>query len=229
MTYSFGLAETSDQREAVYRFRYSVYVEEMGRYQDTADHANRRLVEPEDDHSLIFFAADADTVVATVRLSRGADGFSERQIRQYSLQPFLEELPVDVMAVGERAMIDPRLRGTGLLDDLLRHSRGLVDDSGSRIIFGACEPHLLSLYLSMGQRTYADKNINSAEAGYLIPLVSFPNGEDSLIGLGDAPATLPEPRRARLPSHRSAGTEGRLSGRVCRPPGPASGLVEELS
>ena len=33
MAFEVGLAETEAQREAVYRFRYSVYVEEMGRYE----------------------------------------------------------------------------------------------------------------------------------------------------------------------------------------------------
>lgn len=194
MPFTFGLAATPEEKEAVYRFRYAVYVEEMGRYQDTADHANRRLVEPEDDHSLIVYATDGVDVVATARLTWGGHGFSERQIRQYSLQPFLDELAPELMAVGERAMVEPQHRGSGLLDDLLEHTRGLFDDYDIRIVFGACEPHLLSLYLGMGQRTYADKNINSAEAGYLIPLISLPKGPESLHDLGsssDDPGALP--------------------------------------
>ena len=181
MTFAYGLAESSDDKEAVYRFRYSVYVEEMGRYRDTADHANRRLVEAEDDHSLIFFAREDDDIVATIRLTWGGAGFSPRQIQQYSLDPFLEELSADLMAVGERAMVAPSYRGSGLLDDLTEHSRGLVEGYNIQLVFGACEPHLLSLYLGMGQRTYAEGNINSREAGYLIPLISFPNGVEGLI------------------------------------------------
>ena len=46
MAYDVGRADTDEDREAVYRFRYSVYVEEMGRYQDTADHEGKRLVDP---------------------------------------------------------------------------------------------------------------------------------------------------------------------------------------
>jgi len=38
-------------------------------------------------------------------------------------------------------------------------------------VFGDCEPHLLNLYLGLGMRTYSKTNVNSAEAGYLIPLV----------------------------------------------------------
>ena len=52
MAYEAGLAETDEQKEAVYRFRYTVYVEEMGRYQGGADHTGRRLVEPEDEPEL---------------------------------------------------------------------------------------------------------------------------------------------------------------------------------
>ena len=84
MAYEVGLAETDEQKEAVYRFRYSVYVEEMGRYQGSADHAGRRLVEPDDDQSWIFYArADDGEVVGTARLSWGGNGFTERQIEEY--------------------------------------------------------------------------------------------------------------------------------------------------
>ncbi len=39
MAFEVGVAQTDEEKEAVYRFRYTVYVEEMGRYQDSADHA----------------------------------------------------------------------------------------------------------------------------------------------------------------------------------------------
>ena len=66
------------------------------------------LVEPEDDQSFLFLARDGDAPVATIRLSWGGHGFSERQIRQYSLAPFLAELPAELLAVGERAMVEPQ-------------------------------------------------------------------------------------------------------------------------
>src|SRR5439155_2983437 len=93
MTYDVGLAETAEEKEAVYRFRYAAYVEEMGRYQGSADHAGRRLVEAEDPVSWTFYARDGGEVVGTARLSWGANGFSERQVDEYSLARFLDELP----------------------------------------------------------------------------------------------------------------------------------------
>jgi len=194
MAFEVGLAETEEQKEAVYRFRYSVYVEEMGRYQESADHVGRRLVEPDDERSFIFYARDGNDVVGTARLSWGGNGFSARQVDEYSLAPFLDELPHEHIAVGERVMVTPGLRGTGLVDELMarRNDTALAHDV--RIQFSACEPHLLSLYLGQGRRTYAAKNINTTEAGYLIPLVAFPEGPEALtgVGAGTAAGDLPD-------------------------------------
>ena len=117
-------------------------------------------------------------------LTWGGSGFSDRQIDEYSLAAFLDELPHEHIAVGERVMVSPHLRGTGLIDELMerRHQAALEHDV--RIQFAACEPHLLSLYLGQGRRTYATKNINTPEAGYLIPLVVFPEGPEALTGVG---------------------------------------------
>ena len=62
-----------------------------------------------------------------------------------------------------------------------------------RMVFGCCEPHLLPMYLKMGQRTYAANNINSPAAGYLIPLVAFVPDVEALRGVGarTAPDALP--------------------------------------
>ena len=167
------VAETDDEKRAVYRFRYDVYVNEMGRYRSVADHENRLLVEPEDEYSWIFYAAQDGEIVGTSRLTWGGDGpFSPRQIEQYQLAPFLAELNPDAMAVAERAMLAPQMRGSDLSKEMGRQSQGFVSDKRIQLIFGACEPHLLSLYLGRGARTYSRQNINSPEAGYLIPIVT---------------------------------------------------------
>jgi hypothetical protein len=167
------MAETEEEKLAVYRLRYDVYVEEMGRYAGAADHAKRLLVEPEDETARIFYAAEGGEVVATSRFSWGGDApFSKRQIEHYQLEPFLAELRRETMAVGERGMVVPRLRGSEVFQELGRASRRFVNEKRIQLIFGACEPHLLSLYLGQGSRTYAKQNVNSPEAGYLIPIVS---------------------------------------------------------
>ena len=167
------LAESEDEKQAVYRFRYDVYVKEMGRYGAAADHANRRLVEPEDATARIFYAAEDGVVVATSRFSWGGDApFSSRLIEHYQLEPFLAEMAPERVAVGERGMVVPRLRGSESFRELGHFSKSFISENRIELIFGACEPHLLSLYVGQGCRTFSRRNVNSKEAGFLIPIVT---------------------------------------------------------
>ena len=180
MTVELFRAQLEQDREEIFRFRYSVYVEEMGRYRRAADHQGRRLVEPEDDHSVVYGARQDGRVVGTARLTFGTDGFSPRQIDQFSLRPFLAEVPTELMAVGERLMVAADLRGSTVSSELRDYELEDVRTRGVRLIFGGCEPHLLSMNLSEGARTYAESNINSDESGYLIPLMWFEGEPEDL-------------------------------------------------
>ncbi len=180
MGFELFRAESDHDREEIFRFRYSVYVEELGRYRGNADHEGRRLVEPEDGHSAIYGARHNGRLVATARLTFGTDGFSPRQIDQYSLRPFLADLPVELVSVGERLMVVPELRGSTVAAELRAFEREDARARGIRLIFGCCEPHLLTMNLSAGGRPYAEHNINSEEVGYMIPLVWFEGDPEDL-------------------------------------------------
>jgi CRP-like cAMP-binding protein len=190
---TFGRATTAAEIAEVQALRYTVYVAEMDRYHDVDGAGDQRFAEPEDERSWLFYARDGDRIVAATRLTLGDHGFTDRQLAQYQLQPFLDELPAEVMGVGERATVLPEYRGSGALDQLLAFGIPQIVERGVHIVFGCCEPHLLSLYLRMGQRTYAQHNINSPAAGYLIPLVSFIPDVEALRGVGaaTAPGELP--------------------------------------
>jgi hypothetical protein len=166
-------ARTQEEKEAVYRFRYEVYVAEMGRYRSVADHERRRFSEPEDGSARIFYIAKEGEVLATSRFSWGGDApFTERLIDHYDLTRFLAEIPAEAMVVGERGMVKPELRGSPVFTELGMKSSEFISENRVELIFGACEPHLLSRYVSQGSRTFATKNINSPESGYLIPIVN---------------------------------------------------------
>lgn len=167
------LAESEEEKHGVFRLRYDIYVEEMGRYRNIADHENKLLIEPEDETGRIFYAAKDGKVVGTARFSWGGDApFSERQVEHYQLAPFLAEVPREAVAVGERGMVVPQLRGSELFKELGRETHRFLTAKRIQLMFGACEPHLLSLYIGNGARTFAEHNINSPESGYLIPIVN---------------------------------------------------------
>jgi len=185
------LAYSDEEKEAVYRFRYDVYVEEMGRYRGIADHARRRFCEPEDDTARIFYAAVNGEIIATSRFNWGGDApFSERLIDHYRLAPFLAEIPAEAMAVGERGMVKPEFRGSPVFSELGVRSQAFISEERVQLIFGACEPHLLTRYVNEGSRTFAAHNINSPEAGYLIPIVNVVEDIDYLRRIGSHTAEI---------------------------------------
>ena len=183
-------AETDEERDAVFRFRYAIYVKEMARYGASADHERGMLVEAEDETARIFCAVEEGEVVATSRFSWGGDApFTHRLVEHYMLEPFIAELPADVMAVGERGMVKPELRGTPIFTELGYETMRFIQDRRIQLIFGACEPHLLSRYVGQGSRTFSHRNINSAEAGYLIPIVNVVEDVDYLRRIGSPRAS----------------------------------------
>jgi hypothetical protein len=58
---------TTSEARAVFRLRYEVYVEELGRTQRHADHAARTIEEPLDACANVFCAYDGPRLVGTVR------------------------------------------------------------------------------------------------------------------------------------------------------------------
>jgi Cyclic nucleotide-binding domain len=226
MTVELFRAESEEDREEIFRFRYSVYVEEMGRYRRGADHQGRRLVEPEDAHSVIYGAREDGRVVGTGRITFGADGFSARQIDQYSLRPFLDEVPAELMSIGERLMVAPDLRGSDISPRLRDYQEEDIKARGVRFLFGGCEPHLLSLYLSGGARTYAEHNINSEEAGYLIPLMWCEGDAEEL---AEAVGSFDDEGRPCLPGcvERSLAQSGGVYSTSLTPPEEYLTRVEE--
>ncbi len=172
---TIACADTEEEKRAVFSFRYDIYVVEMGRYRSIADHSQRLFYEPCDAHSRIFYALQAGKVVATMRLTWGGDAaLPARMIEQYGLAPFLAEMSPTAIAVGERGMVLPSLRGTDLFLRLIGAGYQFANQQRIQLIFGDCEPHLLNLYLGHGQRAYSQVNVNSTEAGYLIPIVFVP-------------------------------------------------------
>jgi len=174
-------ATSPEEKQAVYHLRYQVYVEELGRYRDQADHQNKVLIEDVDVNSRLFYAVLDGKVIAGMRQTWGGDAsFTDRHINQYQLAPFLKQADAADILIGERLHVHPDYRGTDILFRLFTHALEFVKEHNISLIFGDCEPHLLNLYMGLGFRTYSKQNFNSPEAGYLILLMMLPKDNEYL-------------------------------------------------
>ncbi len=174
-------AESEEERNVVFRLRYQVYYEELGRYGDVADHDRKLLIEDIDHNSRLFYAVMDGKPVAGMRQTWGGDApFTKRHIDQYQLQPFLKRTPARDLLIGERLHVLPEYRGTDVLFRMFTTALSFVKENNVELVFGDCEPHLLNLYMSLGFRTYSKKNFNSPAAGYLVLMMMLPKDVDYL-------------------------------------------------
>lgn len=167
-----GIAETDAEKNAVYRMRYEIYVDEMNEFRDTADHDKRLFFEPEDANGRIFYATQNDKVIGTLRCTLSNDAeLPQHIIEDYSLHTFLNEVPPTAIAIIEHILIVGELRNTDLLFNLYTALLDLCNKLRIQLIFTHCPPHLLNLYQSLGFRTYSKNNIHTSKGEFLIPLV----------------------------------------------------------
>src|SRR6202161_19438 len=90
------IAETEEEREAVFRFRYSVYVEELGRKLGQADDRKGWVHDDEDDkpYTTLFYTTDDDgALTGTTRLRHWRPGeVPDKDWTTFSMERF-EGLP----------------------------------------------------------------------------------------------------------------------------------------
>jgi GNAT superfamily N-acetyltransferase len=171
MTATLRYAESEADREAIYRLRYDIYVEEMGYPFPGADHLGRRLAEPMLRPTRLLMAEEGGALVGTLQFNWGAEcGFTDHERRIYRLSDFVAFVGDESVMIAGRFMTRPSHRDTDLPALMLGRMFEFALDNGVRLLFGDCRPHLINNYLRLGFRTFA-RTYNDPVAGMLAPLV----------------------------------------------------------
>jgi CRP-like cAMP-binding protein len=165
-------AETQEEREAIYRFRYQIYIEEL-KYNYEADHERKWLRQGEDDQptTTLLYTGTPDDITSTVRVRAWKPGevppavFALTSMDRF---PGIEGLGVSHIG---RMMIRRSLRGKLVLPSLLAGGyEFLVGEKGADLAFLDCVPGIVRHYRQLGARPYGGRLI---DLGYSpgIPLV----------------------------------------------------------
>jgi len=101
---------SSSLREAIFRLRYAIYVEEMGRDQLGTCHSTRRVVDPQDKSGQVFAAFDGDRLIGTVRNDYVRDGDSDEYVALYGARAYVEQRGRERVSVSGRLMVLPEYR-----------------------------------------------------------------------------------------------------------------------
>lgn len=180
LTFKIGQARTADEREAVWRFRYQVYVEEMGKIAlANADHKKRWLTDELDEDAIILYALEGEQIVATLRVNNGKKTRLPPALEiAYKLASF-NSIPPEALSFSSRLMVARDRRGTVSLHKLLSRAYEMGLESGVVYDFCYCAPALIELYEHLGYRPYTE-NFLDPEVGYRVPLVLALKDKDHL-------------------------------------------------
>lgn len=152
----FQIREAVDEaaRNEVYRFRYRIYVEQMGFRQEHADHLRKRIVEPLDDGARIYAAYFNVALVGTIRGNRFSDLPTAYYRKLYRIDDRFPFAP-DEMSLTTKLMFDPALqRSSYPIRLILHYARDFNADRPCKIDFVDCRRWLLPFFLKLGYVDY---------------------------------------------------------------------------
>lgn len=170
------LAKTAEERAAIWRMRYRIYVEEQSDLRiPGTDHVRRELRQPDDEApgTLLFYTGTPPNITATVTVhvldpGRLPAGFH----RDYSLDRFsgLDRRP---MAHVGFLMANPTLRGTAEVIAMTASAVAkTVEEHQVELMFSICSPGLLRNYQRFGLRPYGAAVV-STYRGMQIPVAGI--------------------------------------------------------
>ena len=164
-------AETPEEREAVFRQRYRIYTEEMGVYRSSADHERKQLSDANDATGRLLYTSEGNEIVAAIRIHTGTGApFPEAFKTVYDLRRFAPPVPYSEMAILTRFLVNSGHRGSSISFRLMAACHDFLLSQGIHMVFVACAPHLINLYLALGFRTYT-RNFNDPDVGFVVPMV----------------------------------------------------------
>ena len=166
-----GFAESEDVKEKIYRLRYAVYVEEMGKRPSYADHTRKVLHDELDDGAHLVYAEVDGSVIASVRLNI----LSESRVDQflsdaYHLPLWRQSWPAESLSITSRLVLQRQWRGSAVVGQLLLALYAFARERDLHFNFLNCAPGLVELYEQMGYWRFGEGFVDP-DVGYHVSMV----------------------------------------------------------
>jgi len=164
------VASSDEDRERIFRFRYDVYVTEMGKSPAEADHQKKIIRDELDEDAHLLYAEDEGHIIGTVRLNyRTKKKFPDVWEQIYAIEKFAPSFG-DHISMTSRMMVAKDYRGSSVPAALVGAVYSTGREMGSKFDFCNCAPSLLEFYEQIGFRRFTDGFMDE-DNGYHVPLV----------------------------------------------------------
>ncbi len=161
----------SEKRE-IYKFRYQVFVKEMGISVKNADRKTRMIVDAMDEFSIQLYAQDDAGIIGTLRAMFGnVEQFPQELSRIFCMEKFQSLSKENKLCLTTKLAVTKKYRGSQVLYMLMAKVYELFRENKAKFVFSGCNPYLIPLYDQMGFRRRFARNFTDYGYGLLVPLV----------------------------------------------------------
>jgi hypothetical protein len=157
MTIEIKLVTSDQERAEIYSFRYSIYIEEMGRLQYYADRENKRICEPLDNNASLFAAYDNGEIVGTLRTNFSRDSDLDYYPDFYEMNRVGQYYPQRT-SIMTKLMIAPKYRKGTLAFRLASIAYANALKARIRYDFIDTKDRLVDFYTRLGYRFHKRGN-----------------------------------------------------------------------
>lgn len=153
------VATGAEALEALFRFRYRISVEEMGRRERYADHQARLITDPLDTAAINLIARHGDELVGCLRVNLGSCGDFDYYTDFYEIGPASGYAPAQT-AVVTRLMIAQNHRLSRLSGQNFAAAFSVGEQHGIRWCFMDCQAELVPFFSSLGFSEYVGPKVH---------------------------------------------------------------------
>ncbi|MBF0406394.1 MAG: cyclic nucleotide-binding domain-containing protein [Candidatus Riflebacteria bacterium] len=156
------IALSAVEKQKVYSFRYSQYVERLKKIVPGIDHQKKIVYEPHDaeaEHYVVYDPSGEIFAALTVT-PFGASGFDEEFRNKLELGKWFSAFSSKSLVLMHQLVISPEIHNAPFLQELVFFAFEKSISSGVECFIIYCEPNLIRLFEKMGFRRYTDKFCN---------------------------------------------------------------------
>lgn len=174
-------------REAIFRFRYRIYSEELHKEIPGVDHARRRVWDEIDEgaHILAAIADETGEIVGTLRTAAHKERpLPESLFHKLHMEPMVEALGAHALSYSGAFMVDPAWRGRTVASQLILHAHQIQMALGGLLDVTLAELALVRPYYQLGYRPFGKPFRPYDTAGLRAPLAIAHRDRSYLARLG---------------------------------------------
>jgi N-acyl-L-homoserine lactone synthetase len=169
-------ATTKEEKQAIYKLRYQVFVEEEGWFANSADHERHTFRDEYDALSRLIIAIKGGTAVGTMRLLWGGDAPFPPHLRKlYLMRKFEHIVRDDQICLADRLMVSHEMRGGMLTFTMLCQALNFMLQRNVELVLVVLALQVdkwLARWLNWGFRQFAP-SVSLEGVGQAIPLAGI--------------------------------------------------------